>query len=1843
MAGNQLDAETVRENKRLTPSSPAASKTALMANAETNVVTSEMDKLVKTGQVPRGGFQSGQAIVENALTQAAKPAVQKQINAVHDSSWAVASPKIQQQVLSQASQVAGTKGIVWSPSYAKYPGIALAAAKAINNGQINRDQLKTLKAAVEIVDNAHRVLNAQSDITRAHIMSKLSQPQQVAVVNAAFALNDEMKALQAATMTNSGGQSPLLQALGTAGGAVMDGMNWLMNQGQHYGRATIQQMTTLGGKSLFDAWNDTSVGKFDESVVAQLRSDYGDTAVNVVQDITRAEYGGDKEFTMTDVIAKYAGNQEALHVIDQVMLDSERTPQISDLLGKMNASRLDNLGGMVANAVLPSGMEGTSAAWTVVSKGTNIVTLLTLDPTLAAGKAYRGYKALAYGLEAANGIGDLTKVLSNPKSRRFMESLSQDVAKYNGLDDVSAGKLFGEMRIKYGKYLTDDAIRSIAGHAATGDPKTAAYRWMSDMHNFDDLVLGQAARGIRVEDRVVPQMSLIGQQKIRARLAMRDALSFDPKDAAIFDLITGARVTPNDAAAMRSVGVDPKTVSADKLADVLQSPDVQQHLADVYGTTANGLLHRFVTKEPSTATVRARVDRLARKFELVPRGMTVSIDDATDARTIGRWARTTLPKYASNLIEESWVHANQADRRLILNGLFQTIAKAHGIDVEMILPTGERLGDKLLTSGSKMSEQYATTVGQLDTMVFGTELGQYSLRLIRKTLPKLDKVQRDRLNANGARLTEFFTKQRQLDAQIAHLEAQSAERQALIDAGAGLRSDIEAEIADIEAIVAGVKDAKGRTWGEGRTLLQERKSIKNAHETTHYNPAEFGGQQHGLHLFQMADRISIPDFTLIQQYQHRSNLLTKMIGWLIYSDLSTNIVSGWSFLNLAAPRYVERNAAEDWMGHLLSGGSLYGALKGRAASTMYRELWGRKLGKVAEEARDLADENQFFGKLLMQHAPEADVRAFREAMESGDVDVAEGLAGSFVARMIMSPLGRRMDDVDQAAMRAFSTTPAARRLVDHVSEVRGNVNNGRVMSAVDDQVLPQMRADMVDLRKQKPGIYTDIEFTDIDANANLAWSQMLHNILHKDGKPGQIVFNAMVYADKYKGGSMMAARAKYMDKLVAFFKDTDASAQWWQKSSALNEVGPEEFARRYFDAASHYFGHEGYVNRDLVTKLTRKTDTGAKFGALYLKENGAIVDASRFTLDDLAKYGKFERPSTVLGRTMETVGGTDKLDAMERGFAYLGESLARISREPMFFSNYLDEWRAAQPQLKRLIDSGMDEAAAEKIVAEGAMDRAADVTMAYIDNPNVRTQLAFNARNVARYYRATEDFYRRAMRLAVYRPDELQKANLVYQNLNNSGFVYTDDQGTQYFMYPGTGIVNDAIAKAMQILGNGTVPANLNPFVMGGQTLMLTPSLDPNSVMPTFSSPIIAPTVKALTAIGPFQWLEPVLLGSRGTTPTTDMTSFGVEVARSVMPAPILRLLDSFPQTDRDTMLSNATISAMRYAAYAGLYTRKADENNEAFKERVKKQIGFMAQSALIVRFALGFVTPASPQMLTKDDLTDEARQAGAKSLRTEFTALVNKFSGNYDKALATWFAMNPDTMPYTESATEATGQGYPSVTSGAGKWLVQNADWVNKFPSASPFLSPDDGDFSFSTWSLVKALGMVRGKTTQAAMAEIFTQRSYYEYNAVKDYFDAKIANEQSTAVRGQLRDQWAGIKTQMFMKNPLLEGRVGVPKEQAAQSAKKDALLGMRLALQDINANRRDMVNDRTKRLDAMLQTYDLAMDDITRMGGNTDYAIDQRKQMRSRLRGILQAAAAGDRGATDFYDRVLDPLIG
>lgn len=1819
---------------------------------------------VRTGATTRG-------IAEYQLRKYAAggtPEEKQARKALSSSTWATASPEVQKVAFSQAKSVLGDQTLPWSPAFTKYPSLALSAAKALNNGQLTRQQMQTVRDAVDIIDTAITIINAASPTTQERLWSKLSEPQKIAVRTAGIAIGEEwQKEMQARVADAAREPNPIIGALGLAGGAVMDSLMWLSEKGENAKRAALYTITEgTGPLGIVDAWRDTSTGKIDSVSFARLQNEFGEKRVNVVRDALMA-INGTNGFDYGDLVAKYELDDEALQMIDEVFIDSERTPEMTQLLGNVDSTRRDDLGNMVANVFFQGSLKderGNNPIYTVLDKGVNAASMLLLDPTLLAGKAYKASQTFKYGLVRNFGAGTLEKSFARPAVQRFFTAVGDDIVRLNDTKDLaSRGMVYNDLSTKYGKYLTRDAIDSLASYAKTGgkikDPQALVRNWVMEMNGFEKILLGQPAR--TADDVLLPRMSAFRAKNIERYLQLKKAITFDDDGAAFLDDVFGT----NPDGTLREMSRMELSDQAAAIAETFTSPGMQDILAAEFGVTKTlakvgdafedyGVnpdkvavfgdrarkSYRYSGFPTSVNAWRNRTDRFLRNLELMPRGRVINIRDASDADKIYQWSRTTMSRYGASLMREAWVNADEGARRLMLDGIFRTIAAAKGVPSDKI--------QDIMVSSSKATEQYAVTQAALmspdaiDGVDNIDELVSWSDRATRSVMPNLSTAQQRRINAINAKISEKIAERNALRAEIS---SRSVELRGREDAAKVFSTDqqLRTLIDDLTKQLEGLRKQRGAQWFEGKQLLEERKRLEETVGAYAYNPAEVGNRQHALHVWQTADSVVVPDYGAIQQFSAKVGVLNKMIGWTWRPGV-TKTVDIWSMGNLYGPRYVARGGIEDLLGYAASGGSLMSLVTGRKLSIALREARGKKLGFVNEQLRTFSDNNSVIGRFLLQHLNADDVAKAKIAADKGDLKALQELAAKAVARQRVGITGKILNDVDEEFFNIWAKRDTSLRTLDDIAEVRGDLNSARLTD--DAMNYMQMRADLRDMRVKQVGEYTQIKFTDPDMDAFLLWEMNLGNILSKDGRPAQIVFNA-IRSHANRTGLVEKAKERAMPKLVEFL-ESEAGQAWASRFSIFAEEGMtvQRFAARYFDDTAWYMSNgRGVINKDLVHRLTR-TDakTGAKYGAMYeVGEGGSRIAETAVTADDLRKYGTFDRPEYVLGRAERFIGVTNDINWMDKAWQGLSESLARISREPIFFARATDEYRTLQPMVNGLIESGVSESAAKEMVVDLASRRAEMLTLSYIDNPEVRTAMSWNARNVARYFRATEDFYRRAARLAKFYPESIQKANLAYHAIEHSGFIWKDDQDQQYFMYPGTAILNTAVQKGLSVLGLGA-PGITNPFGFAGQTLMLTPSADPSSLLPTFASPFAAIPLKIITAMPFAESFEAMLLGERAAKPTTDLRSLLGEIASSMVPSHALRVYGALDSNERNSQYASAMKSAFAILAYNGeLDGPKDGESTDGYQARMMEQVSNIATSTLVLRAALGFVLPASPQTTTLDDITGEARQAGIKSLRRGYTELLSKFDGDIDRATAAWFKINPNLMPFTVSSTEATGQAYPGTGVEALKWMEKNSDFLKRHSSAAPFIMPRSGELSFGAYTLVKANNLIQGKATSGVFLDVATANDYYVYSQTKKDYEAALDAAGSVAGRRAETEKWNAIQEELYAQNPFLKTRVQNLSSKSTKAVKERALEGVRVALDEVYSSKKDLRSDTTFKLGTMIATFDDGMIDLDRYQGTSTFAENKRAEIRGNLRGLLQDVAGDDANAKMFFDYILDDLIG
>jgi hypothetical protein len=844
--------------------------------------------------------------------------------------------------------------------------------------------------------------------------------------------------------------------------------------------------------------------------------------------------------------------------------------------------------------------------------------------------------------------------------------------------------------------------------------------------------------------------------------------------------------------------------------------------------------------------------------------------------------------------------------------------------------------------------------------------------------------------------------------------------------------------------------------------------------------------------WQTASHVALPSLREMEKLGRWQRFVREHGGTIGDAILATpqNATDIWSLGTLFGLRFSLRSAIEDWWFYaVITGGNLKDLYKGRRMSTMLRETRGRMretalsggkkevpaLGMINRRARAVGDmlENrdtvvaQILSKFIRGNLDQQEVQEATQAARRGNFDPMRRLAGVAMASARMTGL----KPAEREYLLDLVDGPFGLKLLDELAETGKTLNSGGL---VDEAALPVAGTDTVgvsagalprvDNGKLVPvGDYTpELPVEDALPESFLYWERNINGVMLGDGPAGRI---AVAYLD-----DPQEAIRRVADEIR---EDPTGYGYKW-RFAALESESPEMFAARKIQAVRALFSDaQGNLNENLWRKVVSPDRTVTAYKEAEDGTRSLIID-----FGVLKALPKEQRPSYVSGQVYGTVPNADGLGAfMDRSWSWMGEQYARISREPIFLANYLAHRRQLAGYQKQLAED-LGEKASRRVVARMAEDRAYSFTLSYMDNPQNRSLLAYKVRNVSRYYRATEDFYRRAMRAGKNYPVGLWKTALIYDVLDDTGFVYTDDNGEKYFLYPGTNQLMSAMNAVMGKVAGQDPMAMPYPFVQGGKVRMLAPSTDPNQLAPTMAGPWGTIAWKLLARRFPtLSRLNRVVLGEYGTTGEGSVID---DFTTSFFPGQLQRVVNTLSDDEVDSMMAASAKDALTIAVVNDLIPE--DENSPEFANAMAK-IDLIAWSAVLGRFFTGFIVPASPQQFNAN-ISEFARMNRIVAPRPTYLKLIQKYTDQgaenpVGAALADWWKLDQKLMPFTVSRTQDVGEGVRGTA--PMKTATSVLDWYNnnrtgiieKYPQTAYFLAPQDEGFDWNTWGLIVAEGL--------------------------------------------------------------------------------------------------------------------------------------------------------------------------
>lgn len=1372
-------------------------------------------------------------------------------------------------------------------------------------------------------------------------------------------------------------------------------------------------------------------------------------------------------------------------------------------------------GRQVANALLPSSLEGTGFLYKGISGSVDALYRFRTDPLLVLGKAKQAYDAANYALMKIVGNNQkVDEVFTNPNVVNFFDTYGKEL---DTLKTARASKDIkaatdATIRLKriapeFGPSAIDEFIRAGVKDAPT------AKNYLANTVDVKKILAGQPAR----QTPLIPRLDAARKARIAFYTGASKVINIDKSGRKIVAALYGSEPQYADIA----TGLNEATTLRDTAFQAgLRPGDIKNRVAELEGYISK-------IKGPTGAIrmpldiIQGRIDRFSAKFTTIPYFkdgfFDVMSDNASDQ--VYRVARLANSRYHSKMIAEAFSAGSEGQRKQIFIGLWNTVAEIRGV--------------------SKAA-------------------------------------------AGKTYMDEF--------------------------AGKGLEKKYAADI-----VVDGVN--KG-------------------------NPAQFGDQQLALFPYQLSSAIAVPKIVDLDRLAVRSGIINRMLG-LSHQKWADTLLGGWVLGTLAGPRFVIRNATEDLMAHLAIGDSPWGLAQGRTLSTRIRLSKGLsaedKISDVVKKTAKLDIESGELGvinKLIRRKDLKKYASLVRQAQTPDDVRKVMADA------ILHDGLGKVLDKKGAEYIAEIAQYGYLDDTLRSIAEGSKNALAGAdqyIQATNDVAKYGKMAAVEIDgvAYRQALGESGFTQFNPVANQQNrISWLVQL-GVTSTDDLAQIAVKNL---DDEGK------ALAEMRDYLANLTETERLRFQLYDPSVGGNTA---VHAKKAYDAVRNlYSKRNGEINMDLLNKVRTLGDDGEY-----------VVSTKNLSLEDLPdRMNTNLTPEFISGPTLVPVAeaGNFVASLSQRAWDGMGEANARFSREPIVINEMIRVRKeiADSGLEKRIMDvhtRGLDgdnlKAAtinAKKEIVALAEELAKNRVLAFVDNPAVRSQLAMASRNFARFYRATEDFYRRVYRTVRYNPESISRLTLTYEGVTHSGFVQQDDNGDSYFFYPGLTPVYNVMRNIAEVFGSPESFKAPMPVEFSGKVNMLTPSMNPDSLFPTFAGPLAAVPMKFIfDAVPALDKFEKAILG---------VYAVDQPMISAIFPAHLNRFIATQSKDERQSQYASAFRKAATYLQAGGHgvepkfnpQTGEFEPPSPAEVQAFKDKLGSATVSVLAVRFIFGFFAPASPQVTLKSDMAEWVRDNERVNFKQVFNNLITKYNGSLDKAMGEWLRLYPDEMPYTVSESDDNVVPVVRAVADTTKWIEKNQSLLKDYPQGAPFLMPKVGEFDFEAYRLLFKSGIKYSKTIDNFLQDTQSARDIQFYYDQKDLYEEELAQTFSDSQKTKLREQWTLWSKQFKGTRPALQDELaeGGDRQRARQRSYED-LQNMLNGPKAAEARKADTkAFDAIKKMSEIFNNYEYSRDLIV---GSSSSALAYKDLLKQNTKIELEKIASSNPNAEDAYYVLFSRLIG
>jgi hypothetical protein len=412
-------------------------------------------------------------------------------------------------------------------------------------------------------------------------------------------------------------------------------------------------------------------------------------------------------------------------------------------------------------------------------------------------------------------------------------------------------------------------------------------------------------------------------------------------------------------------------------------------------------------------------------------------------------------------------------------------------------------------------------------------------------------------------------------------------------------------------------------------------------------------------------------------------------------------------------------------------------------------------------------------------------------------------------------------------------------------------------------------------------------------------------------------------------------------------------------------------------------------------------------------------------------------------------------------------------------------------------------------IAELASQRAIENGLLFVDSHEIRSQFGEYVKGFLPFWYAEENFLKRwARTLKVAGPlTTMRKGQLLYSGLKSGGMIRTDEQGRDWFVYPGMGLA----AEAMGNVFGDVLPAGA---IFGAETKSMLPGFDTDRTAMPGGSPLVAWSVGGISKLFPeVRPVQKALVGEAGMA-NQGLGQFFPAVLRNIYTA-------TLQDEDSSRKFASAMLSASQIleATGHGVPDSATPDQIDEYLRRLRSS----TRTVLLTQAIGGFITPGSPQVQfaggsssSLSHLTGMGIESLPELVNEEWITLVRELG--IDDGTIEFIARHPEDGPdalvnplaFTVSKNQSVSGAPVASTAEALEFYERNSEWLGQYPSAGAWLMPgSESSDTFDQYAYQQQTiqGLRKRRTPDEFLRAMKFREGAVDYFSSRDDYESRVA----------------------------------------------------------------------------------------------------------------------------------------